>query len=259
MNSAAGGNPRRATAVIADDEPLLRAQLKDALREAWPELDVVAEAANGAEAVHAVREHRPAVVFLDIEMPVMNGLEAARLVAGEAHVVFVTAFDRYAVEAFERGALDYVLKPAAPARLAETVRRLQSRIGTPPPALDALVAELAKRLPTSVAQRSRLLQASVGNTVRLIDLDEVIYFQSDSKYTKVVTREGESLVKRTLKELMAEVDPERFWQVHRSTVVNVKEIAAVTTDELGHKEIALKGHPDRLEVSRSFAHLFRGA
>jgi DNA-binding LytR/AlgR family response regulator len=257
MTFGIGVDRNRATAVIADDEPLLRAQLKDALRTAWPELDIVAEVSNGAEAVHAVREHRPAIVFLDIEMPVMNGLEAARLAGFESHVVFVTAYDRYAVEAFERGALDYVLKPAAPARLAETVRRLQARLGEAPPAMDALVAELARRLPATVPQRLRILQAGVGNTVRLIDVDDVLYFQSDSKYTKVVTRDGESLVKKTLRELMAELDPERFWQVHRGTVVNVREIAAVTTDELGRKDLSFKGHPDRIEVSRSFAHLFR--
>ncbi len=248
-----------ATAVVADDEPLLRAQLRDALAAAWPGLEIVAEAANGAEAVHAVREHRPAVAFLDIEMPVMNGLEAARLVGSEAHVVFVTAYDRYAVEAFERGALDYVLKPAVPARLAETVKRIRSRLSAPAPAMDALVAELARRLPSTAPQRLKLLQAVVGNTVRLIDVDDVLYFQSGMKYTKVVTREGESLLKKTLKELLAELDPERFWQVHRATVVNVREVEAVTTDELGHRHIRLKGHPGRIEVSRSFAHLFRGA
>ncbi len=247
-----------ATAILADDEPLLRAQMRDALATVWPGLAIVAEAANGAEAVHAVREHRPAVAFLDIEMPVMNGLEAARLLGPETHVVFVTAYDRYALEAFERGAVDYVLKPAAPARLAETVRRLQARLAAPAPALDALLAELARRLPATTPQRLRMLQATVGNTVRLIDVDEALYFQSDAKYTKVVTREGESLLKKTLKELLAELDPGRFWQVHRGTIVNVREIAAVTADEFGHREIAFKGHPARVEVSRSFAHLFRG-
>jgi DNA-binding LytR/AlgR family response regulator len=248
----------KATAILADDEPLLRAQLRDALATAWPGLAIVAEAANGAEAVHAAREHRPSVAFLDIEMPVMNGLEAARLLGPDTHVAFVTAYDRYAVEAFERGAVDYVLKPAAPARLAETVRRLKARLAVPAPALDALLAELARRLPATAPQRLKLLQATVGNTVRLIDVDEALYFQSDSKYTKVVTREGESLLKKTLKELLAELDPERFWQVHRGTIVNAREIAAVTADELGHREIAFKGHPARVEVSRSFAHLFRG-
>ena len=256
MNSPADS---RVTAVVADDEPLLRAQLIAALAEAWPGLEIVAEAANGAQAVHAAREHRPAVVFLDIEMPVMNGLEAARLVGSEAHVVFVTAYDRYAVEAFERGAIDYVLKPAAASRLVETVKRIQARLAAPAPAIDALVAELARRMPSTAPQRLKLLQAAIGSTVRMIDVDDVLYFQSDTKYTKVVTREGESLVKKTLKELMGELDPERFWQVHRGTVVNVLEVAAVTTDELGHRHIQLKGHAERLEVSRSFAHLFRGA
>jgi DNA-binding LytR/AlgR family response regulator len=246
------------TAILADDEPLLREQLKDALLEAWPELSIVAEGRNGAEAVHAVREYRPAIAFLDIEMPGTNGLEAARLIGEAAHVVFVTAYDRYALEAFERGAIDYVLKPATKERLAETVRRLKSRLATPPASLDALVAELSRRIPPP-APRLKMLQATVGNTVRLIDIDEVLYFQSDTKYTRVVTREGESLLKKTLKELLAELDPERFWQVHRSTLVNVKEIEAVTADELGHREIRLKRHPDVLEVSRSFAHLFRGA
>ena len=246
------------TAILADDEPLLREQLRDALLEAWPDLAIVAEGRNGAEAVHAVREHRPAIAFLDIEMPGTNGLEAARLIGESAHVVFVTAYDRYALEAFERGAIDYVLKPATKERLAETVKRLKARLATPPASLEALMAELSRRIPAP-APRLKMLQATVGTTVRLIDIDEVLYFQSDSKYTRVVTREGESLLKKTLKELMAELDPERFWQVHRSTLVNVKEIESVTTDELGHREIRLKRHADVLEVSRSFAHLFRGA
>jgi DNA-binding LytR/AlgR family response regulator len=247
------------TAILADDEPLLRAQLRDALRDAWPELAIVAEAANGAQAVHAVREYRPAVAFLDIEMPLTNGLEAARAIGELAHVVFVTAYDRYAVEAFERGAVDYVLKPAAPARLAETVKRLRARLASAPPALGSLLAELAQRLPAAPVPRLTLLQAGIGNAVRLIDVAEVLYFRSDSKYTRVVTREGESLVKKTLKELLAELDSERFWQVHRGTVVNIREVASVATDELGRKEIQLRNHPDRLEVSRTFAHLFRGA
>lgn len=250
-------NATAPTAILADDEPLLRESLREALAEAWPELALVAECRNGAEAVHAAREHRPAIAFLDIEMPGMNGLEAARAVSEHAHVVFVTAYDRYALEAFERGAIDYVLKPATRERLAETVKRLKSRLATPPAALESLVAELSRRI-AAPPPRLKMLQASVGSAVRLIDVDTVLYFQSDSKYTRVVTREGESLVKRTLKELMADLDPERFWQVHRSTLVNVREIETVTADELGHREIRLKNHPDRLEVSRSFAHLFRG-
>ena len=245
------------TAVIADDEPLLRASLREALSQAWPGLEVVAEAANGAEAVHAVREHRPAFVFLDIEMPVMNGLDAAREVRELAHVVFVTAYDRYAVEAFDRGAIDYVLKPVASERLADTVKRLQSRAAAPAPAIDALIGELARRLPAA-AERLQWIQASSGGTVRLVNIDDVVYLQSDSKYTRVVTRDSESLVRKPLREFIAELDPRHFWQVHRSTIVNVRAIEAVTTDLMGRREIALKGRPERLEVSRAFAHLFRG-
>ena len=168
----------RPTALIADDEPLLRAGLKAALAEAWPALEIVAEAANGQDAVHAVREHRPAFTFLDIEMPLMNGLEAAREVRDLTQVVFVTAYDRYAVEAFERGAVDYVLKPAAPERLAETVRRLQSRLVAP--AMDALVEELARRIAPG-AGRLQWLQATLGNTLKLINVEDVVYFRADTK------------------------------------------------------------------------------
>ena len=246
----------RTTAVIADDEPLLRAQLKAVLAESWPELDVVAEVGNGAEAVHAVREHQPAFAFLDIEMPVMSGLDVARVIGEAAHVVFVTAYDRYAVEAFERGAVDYVLKPATPERLAQTVKRLRQRAAAPPPPLEALIAELARRV-APAAGRLEWLQASLGTTLKLIHIDDVLYFQSDTKYTRVVSREGEALVKKTLKELASELDPRTFWQVHRGTIVNVRAIGSVTSDGLGRREIALRDRPEKLEVSRTFAHLFR--
>ena len=245
------------TALVADDEPLLRAGLKAALAEAWPQLDIVAEAMNGVEAVALAREHRPDVAFLDIEMPLMNGLEAAKALAGLTHVVFVTAYDRYAVEAFERGAVDYVLKPAAAERLGETVRRLQARVVAPPPAsIESLLDELARRVSPG-ADRLQWLQASLGNTLKLINVDEVLYFQSDTKYTRIVTGEGEALVKKTLRELVCELDPRHFWQVHRGTIVNIRAIATVTFDEAGRREIALRGRPEKLEVSRTFAHLFK--
>lgn len=224
------------TAVIADDEPLLRAGLKAALAQAWPELEILAEAANGAQAVQATREHAPAFVFLDIEMPVMNGLEAAREIRDLAHVVFVTAYDRYAVEAFEQGAVDYVLKPAQGDRLADTVSRLRARLG---------------------AGRLQWLQASLGSSLKLINVDDVLYFQAGAKYTRVVTREGDALVRKPLRELAAELDAGHFWQVHRGTIVNIRAIASVATDELGRREIALRDRAERLEVSRTFAHLFR--
>ena len=246
------------TAIIADDEPLLRAGLRAALAQAWPELEIVAEAANGADAVHAVREHRPQLVFLDIEMPVMNGLEAARELRGAAHVVFVTAYDRYAIEAFERGAVDYVLKPATADRLAGTAARLRDRLREMPASLDALVEQLSRRIAPAPAPL-QWLQASLGNTVRLINVDDVMYFQSDSKYTRVVTADTDALVKTALRELAAELDPRHFWQVHRGTIVNIRAIDTVSIDEGGRREIALKGRAERLEVSRTFSHLFKGS
>ena len=245
------------TAVIADDEPLLRAGLREALVLAWPELEIVAEAANGVEAVHAVRDHRPAFAFLDIEMPLMNGLEAARGMCEQTHVVFVTAYDRYAVAAFERGAVDYVLKPVAAERLADTVKRLRSRAGTPVPSLDALIGELARRLPREAA-KLEWIQASTGSTLRLIHIDDVLYPRSDAKYTRIATRDGDALVRKALRDFAAELDPRCFWQVHRGTIVNVRAIESVTTDILGRREIAVRGRPERLEVSRAFGHRFRG-
>lgn len=230
------------------------------LATVWPELEIVGEAANGAEAVHLAREKAPQVVFLDIEMPGMNGLEAARALKGLAHVVFVTAYSKYAVEAFDRGAHDYVLKPATPERLKETVARLKERVAHPPVALNGVLAELAKLVaPAATTERLKWIQASVGASIRLINVDDVLYFQSDAKYTRVVTAEGEALVRKTLRELLAELDPELFWQVHRATIVNIRAIAGVSVDAFGHKEISLKEHKDKLEVSRTFAHLFKAS
>ena len=205
-----------------------------------------------------MREHQPAFAFLDIEMPRMNGLEAAREIRGLAHVVFVTAYDRYALEAFERGAVDYVLKPAEAARLDDTVGRLKSRLGSPAVAMEEIVGELARRFAPS-GERLQWLQASLGNTLKLINVDDVLYFQADMKYTRVVTREGEALVKKTLRELVAELDPRHFWQVHRATIVNIRAIASVEMDEAGRREIALRDRPEKLEVSRTFAHLFKSS
>ena len=246
------------TAVIADDEPLLRAGLRDALAKAWPELEIVAEAANGAEAVAAVREHQPAFAFLDIEMPRLNGLEAAREIRGLAHVVFVTAYDRYALEAFERGAVDYVLKPAEVGRLGDTVGRLKARLDVPAVPVEEIVGELARRF-APATERLQWLQASLGNTLRLINVDDVAYFQADMKYTRVVLADGEALVKKTLRELVSELDPRHFWQVHRATIVNVRSIASVSMDDAGRREITLRDRPERLEVSRTFSHLFKSS
>lgn len=246
-------------AVIADDEPLLRAQLRSTLATLWPELQIVGEAAHGEAAVTLVAEHRPQIVFLDIEMPGMNGLAAAAQIKGLAHIVFITAYQQYALEAFERGALDYVLKPASEARLAETVSRLKQRVTQPVPSADVLgaaLAQVAAALGKPAPQRLRWIQASIGSQVRLLPVDEVLFFQSDLKYTRVVTRDGESLIRKPLKELTEELDPEQFWQIHRGTLVNSRAISHALRED-DRLQLVLRGHEERLEVSRSYTHLFR--
>jgi DNA-binding LytR/AlgR family response regulator len=248
-----------ATAVIADDEPLLRAQLADSLAALWPELRIVGEAAHGDEAVQLVAQHRPDIVFLDIEMPGANGLQAAAQIKGLAHLVFITAYHQYAVEAFERGAIDYVLKPASEGRLRETVERLKGRLGQPVPAAEAMQAvltQVAAALGKPESTRLRWIQASVGAQIRLIPVGDVLFFQSDLKYTRVVIREGESLIRKPLKELLDELDPALFWQVHRATIVNSEAIAHVVRED-DRMAIVLKNHPARIEVSRTFAHRFK--
>jgi DNA-binding LytR/AlgR family response regulator len=257
--SQPGGAARGPTALIADDEPLLRAQLAEALGTLWPDLRIVAEAAHGAEAVERIAELRPDIAFLDIEMPGLNGLEAAAQIKAMAHIVFVTAYDRYAVEAFERGAIDYVLKPASEGRLAETVARLRARVAQPPPdaaRLHEALEHVARALGKPPA-RLRWIQASVGPQVRLVRTDDILFFRSDLKYTRVVTAKGEALIRRTLRELMLELDPETFWQIHRGTVVNAQAIAHALRDEDGRVTLTLNGHAEKLEVSRTYAHLFR--
>ena len=247
------------TAVVADDEPMLRAQLVDSLAALWPELRIVGEAAHGEEAVRKVASERPDVVFLDIEMPGLNGLQAAAQIKGLAHVVFITAYHQYAVEAFERGAIDYVLKPASEARLSATIERLKGRIGQPLPSdetMQAVLARLAAVLGKPDATRLRWIQASVGAQIRLIPVDDVLFFQSDLKYTRVVTRDGESLIRKPLRELLDELDPAQFWQVHRATIVNSAAIAHVVRED-DRLTIALKHGAERIEVSRSFTHLFK--
>ena len=248
----------RVSAVIADDEPLLRAQLRTRLARLWPELRVVHEMPDGRDVDGVIGAHAPSLFFLDIHMPGVNGLEAARAIGELAHVVFVTAYDRYAVQAFERGAVDYVLKPVAAERIAQTVARLRARLAAPPARMDALVDELARRIAPG-PESLQWLQASLGNALKLIHVDDVLYFRSDTKYTRVVTREGEALVKKPLRELAQELDPRHFWQVHRATIVNVRAVASVVADDTGRREIALKGRPERLEVSRGYAHRFKSS
>ena len=250
-------------AVIADDEPLMREQLRARLKELWPELQIVSEAKNGEEAIEQVEEHRPEVVFLDIRMPVKTGVQAARDIArldGRLpEIVFVTAYDQYAMDAFQQGVIDYVLKPAERERLAVTVDRLKKRLAGPAGSSDTLQQALAK-LAEKLDPQAKLkwIQASVGNQIQMIPVDDVLFFVSDEKYTRVQTAQQEALIRKPIKELIAELDPAQFWQIHRSTLINARAIAGIVRDERGRQLVAIKGRPEKLEVSRSYAHLFKG-
>jgi DNA-binding LytR/AlgR family response regulator len=260
-------------AVLADDERLMREQLKSRLREVWPELDIVGEAKNGAEAVALVAKESPDLAFLDIRMPEMTGIEAARQIAGMCQIVFITAYDQYAVEAFEHGAIDYVLKPAERERLAVTVARLKQRLqaqhGGPGYLAEAervshVLGELADRLAKAPGAETparpaslKWIQASIGQGLRLIPVDDILFFQSDEKYTRVQTAQFEALIKKPIRELIEELDPDQFWQIHRSTLVNTAAIAGVTRDFRGRQVVSVKGHTEKLEVSRTFTHLFK--
>ncbi|HEY8241891.1 MAG TPA: LytTR family DNA-binding domain-containing protein [Casimicrobiaceae bacterium] len=244
------------TALIAEDEPLLRDELAEQLAKIWPELEIVGKAADGVEALRHVVADPPDVLFLDIEMPGMTGLEVARQAAGRCHIVFVTAFDQYAIAAFDEGAVDYVLKPINLPRLATTVTRLKDRIGKPPADLSGLLAQLQRQRADGKAHL-RWVNASVGTSLKLITVEEICYFRADSKYTLVVTAASEALIRKPIKELIEELDPDLFWQIHRSTLVNVNAIAGVTRDVRGHLQVKLKQRPEQLPVSESYTHLFR--
>ena len=254
-----------ATAIIADDERLMREQLRTRLSEVWPELEIVAEARNGEEAVAAVQDHRPDLAFLDIRMPGMTGIEAARAIGDACHVVFITAYNEYAVDAFEHGAVDYVLKPAERERLEVTVARLKKRLGTKPSDLGELLARLSAKLdggaPASPGGSGKAslkwIQASVGQQLRMIPVADVLFFTSDEKYTRVQTEGFEALIRKPIKELVDELDPELFWQIHRATIVNAKAIAGITRDFRGRQLVLIKGSNEKLEVSRNYTHLFK--
>jgi DNA-binding LytR/AlgR family response regulator len=268
-------------ALIADDERLMRDQLRSRLAQVWPELQIVAEARNGDEAVALVAEHRPDLVFLDIRMPGKSGVEAAREIARMdptdtwpgCEVVFITAYDQYAVEAFEQGVVDYVLKPAEPERLRVTAERVRQRLarraeqgeeGTADALqsqLQRMLAQLATRMAPGNAgdppQRLKWIQASVGAQIQMIPVEDVLFFISDEKYTRVQTAQVEALIRKPIKELTEELDPELFWQIHRSTLVNARAIAGISRDERGRQLVHVRGLPDKLEVSRSYTHLFK--
>jgi DNA-binding LytR/AlgR family response regulator len=256
---------RQPTALVADDEPLLRAELVRLLAGAWPELRIVAHARNGREAVEHFEALGPDICFLDVHMPGLSGIEAARMIGRRAHLVFVTAYDRYAVEAFAHGVLDYLVKPVEPARLAETVARLRERLRAAQPAVDteALLDRLAGRLLPAVPTAAlRWIRASVGQTLRLIAVDEIDYLRSDEKYTRIAWRgdagkPGEALIRTPLKELVTQLDPDDFAQVHRAVVVNLRAISHVVRGDNETAEIHLRHRSEVLPVSRSYLHLFR--
>lgn len=252
--------------LVAEDEPLMRERLLDMLALAWPEAEVVLVAENGNDAWDGFLAHEPDVVFLDIRMPGLSGLEVAERIGVLAHVVFVTAYDQYAVDAFDAGAVDYLLKPVQADRLDKAVARLRAKRdgvhgdGAPaaaPADLGAILTQLKSALPGMRQERTRWLKASVGRQIRLIDVDEVLFFQSDTKYTRVKLRDSEALVRIPLKDLLAGLDPEQFWQIHRGTVVNASAIAAAERIDAERLQVLLRDCDEKLPVSRTFAHLFR--
>ena len=276
-------------ALIADDERLLREQLRARLAEVWPELQIVVEAKNGIEAVALTQQHHPDIVFLDIRMPGLSGVEAARQIAQlptfddadawpGCEIVFITAYDQYAVEAFEQGVVDYVLKPAERERLLLTVERIRQRMAARRAAADAgsaaaqdaaplpahtpqmqeLLQHLSRQLNPNTPPKLQWIQATVGQNIQMIPVEEVLFFISDEKYTRVQTASVEALIRKPIKELIDELDMSLFWQIHRSTLVNTKAISGVSRDLRGRQLVAVKGHPEKLEVSRSFTGLFRG-
>ena len=251
---------RAPTAVIADDERLMREQIVARLKETWPELLIVGEAGNGREAVAMVHSLEPDIAFLDISMPEMNGIEAARAVAGRAHVVFVTAYDQYAISAFEHGAVDYLLKPADPERVALTCQRLRERLQQKPDPMHDLLAQLSKRLgggELKPREYMRWVQASVGATIRMIPTGDILFFRAEDKYTRVQTRSFEALIRKPIKELIEELDPDEFWQIHRATVVRVDAVEQVSRNLRGNQVVHVRGSEEKLEVSRSYNHVFK--
>ena len=240
----------------------MRDQLIGRLNEAWPELEIVGEATNGSEAVALVQSEEPDIVFLDISMPGMDGIQAARAVAGRVHVVFVTAYDQYAISAFETGAVDYLLKPAEPERVALTCERLKARLEQRPDPMNDLLARLSERLGggTGVLKPHdylRWVQASVGANIRMIPTTDILFFRAEDKYTRVQTKTFEALIRKPIKALLDELDPEEFWQIHRATVVRVDAVAEVSRNLRGNQIVHVKGSGEKLEVSRTFNHLFK--
>jgi len=270
-------------ALIAEDEPLLAANLQAELERLWPELEIVANVRHGAAAVDSALALRPEVVFLDIRMPGMSGLEAAQAIAEDwpddgaalPAIVFVTAYDQYALQAFEHSAVDYVLKPVQPERLAQTCARVQAALkarsspGTTPDhaaALEATLGQLrhllgapglANGAGAAPPAKLSVVQASVGNAIHLVPIGDVLYFEAADKYVRVITAEREYLIRTALRELIPQLDDTRFWQVHRGLVVRADAIATAVRDDTGKVHLSLRGHKDKLVASRLYAHLFK--
>ena len=247
------GKPR---AVIAEDEAVLRDELRARVATLWPDLEICAQVGDGQAALAALELHRPHVLFLDIQMPGLSGMEVARQASGRCHVVFVTAHDEFAVAAFEQGAIDYVMKPFATERLALAIERMKARLSSQPADLEGLLETFAQRIARPRAYL-QWINASLGNDLRFITVDEVCYFRSDAKYTRVVTAGQESLIRKSVRELAAELDPDRFRQIHRSIIVNLGEIAGIQRDFRGRIQVKLKRRTEALPVSDPYAPLFR--
>jgi DNA-binding LytR/AlgR family response regulator len=247
-------NPR---ALIAEDEPLLAAEIREELARAWPALEIAAVTHDGHATLAAAELHKPQVVFLDVQMPGLDGLEVARILAGSAHVVFITAFDRYAVQAFDEGAVDYLLKPLEPARLARAVQRLKQRLGQQPANLSGLVDRIRAQTPAVAEGPLRWITVQIGRELRLITVEDICYLRADNKYVCIVTADAEALVSTPLKDLLGRLDPAVFWQVHRGTVVNVNAVRSVLRGVSGKLSLQLKQRTEKLEVSASYAHLFK--
>lgn len=248
-------------AIIADDEKELRGYLKTMLAETWPDLEICGEAANGSDALKLVDAFAPHIAFLDIRMPGLSGLKVAEEIASVCRIVFVTAFDQYAVDAFEREAVDYLVKPVTKKRLIQTIQRLKKHLQTssePPVGLAEMITHILAGLPGNAsANYLRWIKTQHKDNIRLIPVEEIDYFQAEDKYTLVMTAQGESLIKKSIKELSLELDPQQFWQIHRSTIVNVSKIGNVSRSLTGRGILKLKGRPESLTVSRNFLHLFK--
>ena len=263
-------------AILADDERLMREQLALALQQAWPQLHVEAQVRNGQEALQAVQQRRPDVVFLDIRMPTMNGIDTARAIVDWAdsldavapEIVFITAYDQYAIDAFEHGAVDYLLKPAEPERLAKTVARVTTRLGQrqqadwpgslPQPELTQVLQQLSRQMGQGTGAPLAWIQASQANSIQMVPIEDVLFFCSDDKYTRLRTATQEHFIRKPIKELVEELDPGLFWQIHRSTLVNVRAIAVARRDDRGRLLLSLRGCDETLLVSRNHSAQFKG-